>query len=494
MLSIPAYFPLSNGAVGNNSPTVGANSTTGSGLDCNGYSNVYYNLHPFLACTDPLNHEDNGYYIGHDEPSVQFLSTTAGSGNNMVWQINLPKTDPTPTQNGSKIANFELYPAFWFSLALCDPKSYPQNACTKDSDSNTGTGLSTDAGSAVLELQFYPPGWQPFITQVSCSSTQWCAALNIDSLECNYGFVFCNPSCTEPVNFAFLQTNGVPAGPPGPGKQTASTFTPNTNTLMMNPGDKLKITIKDTSGGLKTLVKDLSTGTSGFMIASASNRFLHTSLNTCATSSFSFHPEYSSAKSTNIVPWAALRINANFAVETGHFELGSTGDSDADDSPCFPGPTVAGCLAFAKGGDTDFDGTPYSANWPDGTLAHPSSVIIGASNGKGVGPMSFVSGSGYSNPYTQIQFETDVPFSEPQCHTSTGSGCTVPPVDPNTNTTVFYPFYSQSGTGSTCRFNFGNDIGTKTVNDFGKTAEYGTSQTNEPALFASGAISNPCIP
>ena len=46
---------------------------------------------------------------------------------------------------------------------MCDPKSYPQNACTPDSDTNTGLGAPTDAGSAFMELQLYPPGYTPFV-------------------------------------------------------------------------------------------------------------------------------------------------------------------------------------------------------------------------------------------------------------------------------------------------------------------------------------------
>ena len=63
-----------------------------------------------------------------------------------------------------------------------------------------------------MELQFYPPGYTPFIDNTSCSKTKWCAALTIDSLECTFGFATCNNNCIEPVNFAYLQTNGVPAG------------------------------------------------------------------------------------------------------------------------------------------------------------------------------------------------------------------------------------------------------------------------------------------
>ena len=62
-----------------------------------------------------------------------------------------------------------------------------------------------------MELQFYPPGYTPFVDSSSCSATKSCAALTVDSLSCTFGFDPCSNDCIEPVNFAYLQTNGVPA-------------------------------------------------------------------------------------------------------------------------------------------------------------------------------------------------------------------------------------------------------------------------------------------
>ena len=49
-----------------------------------------------------------------------------------------------------------------------------------------------------MEMQFYPPGFPPFVDAISCDNTHWCAALTIDSLECTYGFATCNANCEEP--------------------------------------------------------------------------------------------------------------------------------------------------------------------------------------------------------------------------------------------------------------------------------------------------------
>ena len=138
-------------------------------------------------------------------------------------------------------------------------------------------------------MQFYPPGNPPFITQISCDLTHWCASLHINSLEVmSNGFV--NPDCAETTNFAFIQRDGIPTGPPGPNLINIFSVTPNAQTLLMNQGDRLRITIKDVpgdvSGGVLTLIEDLSTGQSGFMVASARNGYQTLNPNTCVGTTF----------------------------------------------------------------------------------------------------------------------------------------------------------------------------------------------------------------
>jgi hypothetical protein len=454
-------------------------------LDCNGYSQIQQPLKTQLICADFISDYDqrgydNSHYIGHDEPSIGFISTAPHSGNNLQWEFTLPRERPLPATQ-----SFENFIAFWFSMALCDPNSFRRGACIADSDQNN----PNVAGAALLELQFYPPGFSPSITQISCDTTHWCAALNVDSLEVmNNGQV--NPNCTEPVNFAFIQQNGVPTGPPGPGNATAATMTPNTQTLLMNQGDRIRITIKDTSDGLLTMVEDLTTHQTGFMVASAANGFQNTDPNTCATTNFSFHPEYDTAKFDNFVPWAALQANINFAMEIGHFTPGPNGDGDADDAPCFPGPTVAGCT----GADTDFDGTSYRRDWPDGTRANATSIAISSVAGAGIGPLSMSDNSGnYDQPFPIIQFETDVGGSEVTCQPN-GVGCVVPPAGAQ-----FYPFFALTGNQDDdgrdkCTLLFGNFSG-HDIDNFGGDAQYGAP--NLAHFFGqntSGPVSNPCLP
>src|SRR5581483_9402535 len=110
----------------------------------------------------------------------------------------------------------------------------------------------------------------------SCSPTQWCAALNIDSLALDpvTGKTL-NQTCLSKVgeeylNFAFITKNGHSTGPANPLQSTtAGTFTPNAKKdLFMNYGDHLRVRFGDTPNGLNVKIKDLTTGASGQMTAS----------------------------------------------------------------------------------------------------------------------------------------------------------------------------------------------------------------------------------
>jgi hypothetical protein len=368
-------------------------------LDCNGWSKTYKTVRKLAGdlCTDPKTFAngkaapfvDNGWYVGHDEPSVKFISSAPGSGNTMAYLTKIP-VDPrrAPTPSGSVTNYGQLSVAPWFGLPICDPDSYPQNPCTPDSDRNAGLNVPTAAGSAFMELQLYPPGYTPFIDSESCSKTQWCAALTIDSLECNYQFETCNPNCEEPVNFAFLQTNGVPTGPPSPQLTDVSTFFPNRKTLKINPGDVLAVSITDPPQGFTTTIRDLSTHQTGYMTASAANGFMNTNLTTCDGTPFTFHAEYSTASINNRVPWAALEGGVLMEQEVGHSEVCNSLTNGDPYSAIFPNgqsytddQTYDTCLGGSEGPNAVGEG-PCSATTglcqnaetqgPDGPVACPS--------------------------------------------------------------------------------------------------------------------------
>ena len=369
-------------------PTAGTVApNTYNNMDCNGWSSTYQNAVPAMKmrCADPIQpggtgnpygsgnqrFYDNGHYVGHDEPSVKFESSVPGSGNTFTFFQQL-STDPTappttnPTASPSVSYYSELSPAPWFGLPICDPNSFPNGACTPDSDTNTSTGSASDAGSAFMELQFYPPGNGPWVDAPSIDRTQWAVALTIDSFECaGNGATGCgspNPQCVEPVNFAFLTHDGVPMGPPSPQMVDEHSQFETPDTLLMNPGDTVKVEISDVpdpsgtqgtasdTGGLEARVLDLTSGRSGYIVASAKNGFMNTSNASCMGSPFSFHAEFSTAKKGNLVDWAALEGGVLMEDEIGHFEPCATlANSDAVSSTfsdgAFSDPSVMATCA-----------------------------------------------------------------------------------------------------------------------------------------------------
>ena len=331
-------------------------------------------VHPTQAIIDALHAAGYPYYIGHAEPTVEFFSNAGASGNNMQWKFKLPATAP-PNQAGTSVANFELDAAHWVGLSLCDPNSNPFGACAPNSDANN----PFTAGSAFLELQFFPPG-SPLTGSGSCSSTQWCVLLHINTAQAF-------KACSEPTTAAFISTDGTTGGPK----------------LFLNNGDTIVVTLKDTGSGLRADVSDVTTSTAGFMVASGANGFKHNANQTdFTTTAFDFHPEYMTAAVGNYTPWAGLHPNVSFDFEIGHWELCTDSGCSTNPDPTKQASAGACSTIRAIGGctdsDTDLDGTSYLADWPDGTAGHPASIVITSPTNNGVGPLSanIVGGSTYT--------------------------------------------------------------------------------------------------
>jgi hypothetical protein len=480
-----------------------------------------------LLCTEVQDyyHVFGGKYVGHDEPSVLYYSNIPGAGNHNSWQVTLPK-DPPPSVKPGRSWNFQLGPAFWFGMAMCDSQSYPEvtNTCTPDSDSNI-TPLAQHPGTAFTELQFYPPGWVKQFNGSSCDPRDWCAALNIDSLSENpINGTSLNTACqnqilggTEYVNFAFLTRTGTPIGPPNPLQFDPATSGNPTrpNVLFMRPGDRLTVSMHDTAQGLQTVVFDRTTGRVGWMTASAANGFGQIQYNPIGTSCteipYNFHPMYSTSSPQTRVPWTAHSYNIAFDEEIGHFDYcsnvntttfgcagleGAPGDqepTDADDAGCFPASAsllvqVSGCEGTNAPG---FDGTSYLADWPDGnTFLHPTPTLFSSPR---TGPFNFFN-------YSGTALESDTPRIEAAdfggiCDRTTGTGCTiVPPTDDGVPAT-FYPFYSITGFRhfSGCQWFIGNVVPRLTANDFGGVSQYGTLFPQEFLIFGGGGATHMVI-
>jgi hypothetical protein len=503
-------------------------------LDCNGLSPIQRPVKQGLPCAEPRGPDagrfsDNGHYIGHDEPSVRFISSRRGSGNNVTFTERLPvdpAARPTTARPGHDVTHwFELSVAPWFSTDVCDPFSAPLLPCKPHSDANAPRRRYPGAGAAFVELQFYPPGSAPFDDNISCDNTHWCSALNIDSLECKGTGITvgpCNNNCVEPVNFAWVQTNGIPTGPPSPQLSDRATFTPNAATLRMNPGDKIRVRLFDAriKGGrvLEAQETDLTTGQRGFMRASAGNGFADTNPFTCKGRPFSFASEYSTARPANILPWGIGPYMINSQFELGHFEpctkitgKGTFTDGrftdtyykhcigpyeakrdspkafEPDDSPCYPaGDThggtvppnlVTGCDVFFNAiGDLDWDGTPYWPDWPHSLRPGPF-------------PAPFLQQQPVTagrHRYGRLQFVTDGSASELNtgCDLRSGHGCVLPPKGPG----HFYPYWTLAKVGGRCVWEFGN-MGNGRV--FGRDRQYGSVGPKTIGAFAGPVRRNP---
>ena len=504
-----------------------------------------------IECTEPATDWDEyaGYakaihdgahingYIGHDEPATLFYSNTPGAGNDVTYQLRLPKDPPTkPTQNGSGgTDSFQLHPAFWLGMVMCDNQGSPNPdgaaltghatvPCTPDSDVNIYNSEDPNSpryfgfgpGQAYEEMQFYPPGWAPWPAGVGCTANQWCAALNIDTFSTNSNTgQFNNTACLntvgpEPVNFAFLTKNGVATSPANP--QHPEHFTPDlTHDLLMNQGDNLTVHLFDTPSGLRVTVDDLTTHTGGSMTASANNGFgnvvFDPSATTCKVHPYNFHPEFSTSTPATRNVSAAHTYNIAFSDEIGHFEycakvgsdpnstclkpLGAdTNDADnagpdpqGDDDFCLPPSAslkvkIGGCLDI----DGDFDSVSYNFTWP-GSISSPTADAL-------LNPSSFLFTSpttGGKN-FSSMAFESDISRDESD---DTSFDVQTPcqrhlqnPSDPSPGTgcvnpppgSVFYPFYSTRQVGTVCMWQEGGPYIPGTTNTFGGSAqaEYGT--------------------
>ena len=477
-----------------------------------------------------------GVYVGHDEPSLLFYSNVPGSGNRMRAELTLP-TDPRPVPKDGRSFNFQLHPAFWFGMALCDTQSYPVavSTCAPDSDSNIAT-LQTHPGAAFMELQFYPPGWAAAPFGSSCDGRRYCVAIASFSLaEDPINGTFLNDACAsqtgiEYANYAFLTRNGHPHAVPNPVQSTLATFTPNPATdLFMNPGDRLSISMRDTSHGLRIDVTDHSSGGHGFMTMSADNgfgmvKYVTNPSTECTNIPFDFHPMYSTSSEQTRVIWAAHSYNVAFSDEIGHFDYctsvvpdptrppfkkcagdeGVAGDrepADADDTFCFSANQstlvpITGC----QGTNAGFDGVPYKPLWADGNPDHAGAFFFTSPR----------TGEDFETQYSRVAFEADLPRIEiapasNNCIRSTGLNCTLIPITDDGTPADFYPFYSIGSMNGQCHWSLANDIPGFTTNDFGKNAQFGPLLLLEYLRFGGGGttlhrfndfrgvISNPCL-
>ncbi|HEY7283300.1 MAG TPA: hypothetical protein VID47_17095 [Actinomycetota bacterium] len=440
-------------------------------------------------------------YVGHDEPSVLFKSDEPGSGNDVSYDIRLPKDPPgeKPQNDGTGgVWNFELRPTFWFGMTLCDSESAPEythDKCVADTDANDFDNPDPNApdyigkhpGNAYMELQFYGPGYVPQFTGFGCAAHKYCAAMTIDSLNFNsntnkLGTADCFNYILggeEPINWAYLTTSGESQAPANP-LHTGTFSNPNLDAvtpdyskdLLMGPGDRIHFRMHDTPDGLQIDMDDLTNGQSGSMTASIANGFGHIlyrpGSKTCKMKPYAFHPMYSTGMPRGN-SWSAHTYNIAYSDEIGHFEhcthvdedfncdgtsVDDPGgiDEDQDNNFCVPASLstvvrINGCFFD----DEDFDGPSYQNDWP-GTNPDPA-----ADHAKHMTPVLFSSArtNDGRDSYPTVAFEDDLPrieasdsqFNPPFCDRSTGDNCVNPPAGAQ-----FYPFYAMVHDRGGCKW------------------------------------------
>jgi hypothetical protein len=539
-----------------------------NGITCTEPATTWAELAGYKAAIKAGAHIEG--YIGHDEPATLFYSNVPGSGNNVTYQMTLPKDPPTlPRNNGSGgTYGFQLHPTFWLGMVMCDSQGSPNPdgmaltghatvPCKADSNSNIYENqnptnshyFGLGPGQAYEEMQFYPPGWVPWPAGISCTATQWCAALNIDTFSENENTgQFDNTACLntvgpEPVNFAFLTKNGKATAPANPG--APQHFVPNNKAnLLMNSGDNITVHMFDTANGLEVTIIDHTTGATGSMTASKANGFGNVlfapNAKKCTILPYDFHPEFSTSSPLTRNVDAAHTYNVAFSEEIGHFEecgrvntkspiaacavpLGpDTNDRDlgpdpkGDDDECLPASQslavkINGCLDI----DGDFDGVPYTDSWPGSISNATADALLHPTSEDFTSPTT-VGGKNFS----QMAFESDISrdesndtafrvddgqfcerhFANPR-DPNPGLGCVNPP--PNS---VFYPFYTTGQNSSGCFWQFGGPYIPGTTNRFGgnahaefgplrvvdyPTAPYGTI-TKRSNVFRADTVANPC--
>ena len=508
--------------------------------------NTHYCDEGGILCTetvDPIGY--NGAYTGHDEPSLLFYSNTPGSGNHMTWTLRLPADPPTvPNQLGTGgTFNFQLHPAFWVGMTLCDDQSAPNPggskvggvslpnvACKADSDENIfDSSTVTDSdyigrhpGTGFMEMQFYPPS-----SPAGCGNPhhphQWCAALNIDSASENQNAgTLNNIDCqahygTEYVNFAFITMSGSPEGRSAlVGSAGFAGFVPtDKDTLFFDSGDVLRIDLEDTAHGLKITIHDLTTGEQGSMVASAANGFkqllFQPSAKVCTTKAVDFHPTYATSSEHTRNTWTAHSYNIAFSDEIGHYEycnqIDGSGGADSvgdtfgncikdgvhdlntnnkkvgdDDVNCID--STNNTVGFVPnigcyGTDTDFSGVPYQLAWP-GTNSHTLTDRVLHPTPISFKSPLFTTASGAQMNYQRVGFETDMPRIEAA---DFGGKCNRTTGAGCTNpppNANFYPIFSIQREEESCRWSLGGPFIPGTTDSFG-----GNSVTEYGPFFAS---------
>ncbi len=272
---------------------------------------------------------DPSYCYGHDEPTLSYVSTAAGSGEDAHFRVTLPA-------DGATYGQGDFYATIWFGGTVYDTQS-------------TGGG-----NQAFLEFQFYPAA--PAVTGPNSGASDCLpdGAFNpVWTLGSNTWF-----ACAIVWQIQGTVENAAFAGPLDAAGSSAI--------LVMNSNNVLDVNYsgvaQSSTQGWTISVADTTTGGHGSV--------------TLVNGSLVLSPYYSTAARANTLKWGASNPGAiAFAYEVGHALDPSTPAS------CVPGDNLCDSYwpgRWAQAGQLDLELPVVGAS---GSATYPSQLIFSSSQG-----------------------------------------------------------------------------------------------------------------
>ena len=274
-----------------------------------------HRLHLTAACADPHGDcrgrtafYDNGHYIGHDEPSVRFISNAPGSGERRHVRRAAAGRDPRAAADRQppREGRHPLLRADGRAVDLdrrvrsATPTPHDSRA-SRESDSNAPTRHEPRRRRGVRGAAVLPARLCAVRRQHQLRQHPLVLGAHDRQPRVHTRRAPATTTASSRSTSRFIQRNGVPTGPPSPQESDLAHVTPNRADAADEPRrpDRRAHVRRDDAGGghaLEASESDLTTGQIGFMIASAANGFMNTNPVTCAGTPFNFQPEYTSAR------------------------------------------------------------------------------------------------------------------------------------------------------------------------------------------------------
>ena len=223
-------------------------------LDCNGLSPIQHPVKSALPCIDPRGNwggrfYENGHYIGHDEPSIRFVSGQPGSGSNVTFNEKLPVEPaalPTVRHPGHDVTHYLR--AVGRALVLhgrVRPAVRAADTLHARVRRQRAVRLLPGCWRGLRRAAVLPTGLRALRRQHQLR--QHALVLRAEHRQPGVHRATDRVQHLQPASAPSRSTSAScrpTACPPGRrarSSATSATFTPNRHTLLMNPGDKITV-------------------------------------------------------------------------------------------------------------------------------------------------------------------------------------------------------------------------------------------------------------